>query len=220
MREAAAACGLGPGEPGGNDPRRIAAPYRRVRSDPALRRVVELAGRFRRPARSKQQQKLAHGSDDVAGVVLGGDVGKLLPREPARLVTPGLADDVLRRVVEHQATCRRVTGSGPAGRGPVIVCCDESGGTAGGRNHAAEAPAPAVAWVARRQKRWCAPCAYGGDSGERLLPLPPGRWDETAVLDRLSRFIGRGSPPDVPVRGLPGYYERPKAPKGKTPCCS
>src|SRR5205814_7412409 len=58
--------------------------------------------------------------------------------------------------------------------------------------------------------------AYSGDSGERLLPLPPGRCDELAVLDWPSQFIGRGSSLDVPVRELPGYYARLRAPKGKT----
>jgi uncharacterized protein with von Willebrand factor type A (vWA) domain len=109
-----------------------------------------------------------------------------------------------------------MTGTEPVGRGPVIVCCDESGSMAGEKNHASKALALAMAWVARRQRRWCALCAYSGDSGERLLPLPPGRWDELAVLEWLSQFIGRGSTLDVPVRELPDYYARLKAPGGKT----
>jgi uncharacterized protein with von Willebrand factor type A (vWA) domain len=49
-RDAAAALGMGPGAPGSNDPKAIAALYRRVRGDPALRRICELAGRYRRVA--------------------------------------------------------------------------------------------------------------------------------------------------------------------------
>jgi uncharacterized protein with von Willebrand factor type A (vWA) domain len=216
VRAAAAACGLGEGSPGSNDPRRIAELYRRVRSDPALRRIVDLAGRFRRLAQSRQRQKLVHGTDDVAGVVLDGDVGKLMPHESAKLVIPELADDVLRRIVERQSMCRQMRGSEPVAKGPVIVCCDESGSMSGEHNHASKALALAMAWVARRQRRWCSLIAYSGDSGERLLPLPPGRWDELAVLDWLAQFIGRGSSIDVPVRELPDYYARLRAPKGKT----
>jgi uncharacterized protein with von Willebrand factor type A (vWA) domain len=83
-------------------------------------------------------------------------------------------------------------------------------------NHASKALALAIAWIARRQKRWCALVAYSGDSGERLLPLPPGQWDEAAVLDWLTEFIGKGSSLDVPVRELPDYYARLGAPRGKT----
>jgi uncharacterized protein with von Willebrand factor type A (vWA) domain len=58
--------------------------------------------------------------------------------------------------------------------------------------------------------------AYSGDSGERLLALPPGRWDEAKLMDWLVEFIGRGSTLDVPVRELPDYYRRLGAPSGTT----
>src|SRR5581483_5153955 len=74
----------------------------------------------------------------------------------------------------------------------------------------------ALAWVARQQRRWVALVAYSGDSGERLLALPPGRWDEAALMDWLAAFIGHGSDLDVPVRELPRYYEELKAPAGVT----
>ena len=52
---------------------------------------------------------------------------------------------------------------------------------------------------------------------ERLHPsLPPGRWDESALMDWLSEFIGYGSTLDVPVRELPGYYKKLGAPHGQT----
>ena len=70
--------------------------------------------------------------------------------------------------------------------------------------------------VARHQRRWCALVAYSGDSGERLLPLPPGRWDEAALCDWLTAFIGRGSELDVPVREMPRIYAELKAPPGVT----
>jgi uncharacterized protein with von Willebrand factor type A (vWA) domain len=46
---------------------------------------------------------------------------------------------------------------------------------AGDKVHTAKALALALAWIARQQKRWCGLVAYSGDSGERLLALPPGR---------------------------------------------
>ena len=96
--------------------------------------------------------------------------------------------------------------------GPV----DESGSMSGEKVHTAKALALALAWVARRQRRWCGLVAYSGESGERLLGLPPGRWDEAALTDWLSAFIGRGSDLDVPVRELPRMYAELNAPAGKT----
>jgi uncharacterized protein with von Willebrand factor type A (vWA) domain len=86
----------------------------------------------------------------------------------------------------------------------------------GDKGHTAKALALALAWVARHQRRWCGLCAYSGDSGERLLALPPGRWDEAALMDWLEAFIGCGSSLDVPVRELPDYYRRLGCPAGAT----
>lgn len=215
-REAAAAMGMGPGSPGSNDPRAIAALFKRVRSDPTLRRICELAGRYRRVAQSKQRCKATHGLDDVVGVVMDADLGRLLPHELARLAIPEFEDDTLRRLVERQTQCREYQATEPVAKGPILVSVDESGSMEGEKAHTAKALALALAWIARQQRRWCGLVAYSGDSGERLLALPPGRWDEVAVMDWLSQFIGRGSSLDVPVREMPDYYQKLGAPVGKT----
>jgi uncharacterized protein with von Willebrand factor type A (vWA) domain len=216
MSEAAGALGLGPGSPGSNDPRAVAALFRRVRNDFALRRICEMAGRFRRLAQSRQRMKTSHGVDEVAGVELGGDLARLLPVELARIALPELELDTLRRLAERQCMQRFVRGAEPVGRGPVLVAVDESGSMQGDKAHTAKALALAVAWVARRRRRWCALVAYSGNSGERLLALPPGRWDELALCEWLSAFIGKGSSIDVPVRELPRMYEQLRAPHGRT----
>jgi uncharacterized protein with von Willebrand factor type A (vWA) domain len=214
--EAAAALGMGAGSPGSNDPRSIATLYRRIRNDPSLRRICELAGRFRRVAQSRQRRKLLHGSDDVVGVTLDGDIGRMLPHELARLALPECEDDVLRRLVERQVLSRDYRASEPVGKGPIVVAVDESGSMEGEPVHTAKALALAMAWIARQQRRWAALVAYSGDSGERLLALPPGRWDEPALLDWLSAFIGRGSTLDVPVREMPRIHRELWAPSGAT----
>ena len=56
------------------------------------------------------------------------------------------------------------------------VSVDESGSMQGEKVLTAKALALALAWIARRQRRWCALVAYSGESGERLLALPPGRF--------------------------------------------
>ena len=216
LREAAAAVGLGPGSPGANDPRAVATLFKRVRADSGLRRVCELAGRFRRVAQSRQRAKTEHGYDDVVGVTTGGDVDRLLTSELARLMIPELELETLRRVAERAALCRDHRAVEPVGKGPVIAVVDESGSMRGPKAETAKAVALALAWVARRQRRWAGLVAYSGDSGERLLALPPSRWNEIALTDWVSAFIGRGSSLDLPVRELPDYYHRLGAPPGVT----
>ncbi len=214
--EAAAALGLGPGSPGSNDPKAIAALYRRVRGNPTLRRICELAGRYRRVAQSRQRRKATHGLDDMVGVVMDGELGRLLPHELAKLALPEFEDDTLRRLVERQTQCREYRSTEPVAKGPILVCIDESGSMIGDKAHTAKALALAMAWIARHQRRWCGLVAYSGDSGERLVGLPPGRWNEVALLDWIEPFIGCGSSLDVPVRELPDYYRRLGCPVGDT----
>ena len=216
LRDAGAALGMGPGRPGGNDPQAVAAIYRRVRNDPVLRRISELAGRFRRVAASRQRGKVAHGLDDVVGVEPGGDVGRLLPTELAKLAVPELELDALRRIAERGALCREHHAVEPVGKGPVLCVVDESGSMEGAKAHTAKALALALAWVARQQRRWAGLIAFSGGSGERLLALPPGRWDESALCDWLSAFIGGGSDLDVPINELPRMYKEIGAPAGLT----
>jgi uncharacterized protein with von Willebrand factor type A (vWA) domain len=216
LKDAASALGLGAGELGSNDPRAIAAVYKRVRNDPGLRRISELAGRFRRVAASQQRQKVTHGLDDVVGVEPGGDIGRLLPSELVRLAVPELELDTLRRIVERQALCRQHHAIEPVGKGPILISVDESGSMEGSKAHTAKALALALAWVARQQRRWAGLIAYSGNSGERLLALPPGRWNETALCDWLSAFIGGGSDLDVPINELPRMYREIGAPRGET----
>jgi uncharacterized protein with von Willebrand factor type A (vWA) domain len=129
---------------------------------------------------------------------------------------PELELDTLRRIAERQASCREHHAVEPVGKGPIIISVDESGSMAGEKAHTAKALALALAWIARQQRRWCGLVAYSGDSGERLLALPPGRWDEAKLMDWLSEFIGRGSTLDIPVREMPDYYRRLGAPPGIT----
>src|SRR5438874_7781455 len=140
--------GMGPGLPGSNDPRVIAALYRRVRNNPTLRRICELAGRYRRVAQSKQWRKATHGLDDVVGVVLDGDLGRVLPHELAKLAIPEFEDDTLRRLVERQLQCREYHSTEPVAKGPIIVSVDESGSMQGDKAHTAKALALAMAWIA------------------------------------------------------------------------
>ena len=109
---------MGAGSPGGPiDPKRVADLFRRVRTDPTLRRICELAGRFRRVAQSKQRTKAIHGMDDLVGVEPGGDLGRLLPVELAKLAVPELELDTLRRLVERQTLCREYQSVEPVGAG-------------------------------------------------------------------------------------------------------
>lgn len=210
------AFGMGPGSTGRNDPRAIAALFCRVRNDPRLRAICSLAGRYRRLAQSRQRRKTRHGLDDIVGIEMSGDLGRVLPHELLMLATPPFDQEAMRRFSERQLMSREHRATEAVAKGPIIVVVDESGSMEGEPIHAAKAIALALAWIARQQNRWCALVAYSGDSGERLLPLPPSGWDEHALAEWLIAFLGRGSSLDVPIRELPRMMSDLVAPRRET----
>jgi uncharacterized protein with von Willebrand factor type A (vWA) domain len=134
-----------------------------VRNDATLQAICALAGRYRRLAQSCQRRKTRHGLDDVVGVEFGGELGRVLPHELVKLAEPAFEREALRRLAEGQLQCREHHATEPVGKGPVIVCVDESGSMTGDPVHTAKAVGLALAWIARRQRRWCALVAYSGD---------------------------------------------------------
>jgi uncharacterized protein with von Willebrand factor type A (vWA) domain len=208
MTETMAAIGCGPGTPdaGKIDPAVVANLFKRTRDNELLRRIMELAGRYRRIAQSRQRQKVRHGYDDMVGVELGGDVGRLIPNELAALACPELELDAMRRLVERQMMCREYRGMESLGKGPIIVCVDESGSMYGDPLANAKAFALAMAWIARHQRRWCCLIGYsGGREGTRCI-LRPGKWDQNALLEWLSHNYAGGTTMDVPMEELPRVY--------------
>lgn len=233
LRDAQSAFGIG-GNGGGKNhlpPAELAQMFKRVQGSRDLKRICELAGRYRRFAQAQQRKKVLHGRDDVVGVVLDGDVGRLLPHELAALDDPDLELDTMRRIVERQAMCRDYRGIEGQARGPIVVVVDESGSMSGEKIYTAKAMALALAWVARQQKRWCCLVGFsGGTDGTFCLNLPNGQsryldqsdekpvWKEgpDGLMEWLEHFFSGGTDLDVPLDVLPKQWDGLGCPKGKT----
>lgn len=212
FKDACDMAGLGNGTPGGKlDRERMSKLFKRVRKSPNLARIAKLAGRFRRLAQSKQRQKVVHGADEVIGVTMGDDIGRLVPAELVKLVCPHLGLDTARRLMEKQTLVRETKASEPVGKGPIVVTVDESGSMRGLPVETAKALALALAWIARKQKRWCVLVSFSGgckiEPGSQCI-LPPGRTDEAALLDWLEHFYGGGTTMDVPLVEIPNWWPK------------
>jgi uncharacterized protein with von Willebrand factor type A (vWA) domain len=125
LKDALGGCGMGPGLPGGKpDPTRALRIYHRIRKSATLRDIMERAGRLRMVAQSAQRQKTNHGVDDMVGVILDGEISRLISSELAWLAIEETELETLRRLVENQAMCREYRGLEPIGAGPVIGVVD------------------------------------------------------------------------------------------------
>lgn len=217
-------CARGLGGDGslGNTPqeaKKIAEAYRKIRGNKALKEIFNRAGAFRRFMQSAQRRKVAHGLDDVVGVVMDGEIHKLLPVEMAKLADDDYELDTLRRIVEKQAMCRQYHGTEKVARGPVVVCVDESGSMNGEPIWNAKAFALAMAVMAKQQNRWCALVGYASATEGTRLALPPGKWDQGKLMEWLAHFFSGGTDMDIPLQELPKWWGKEELsglPLGKT----
>ena len=189
-----AALGLGPGSPGSNDPKAIAALFRRVRQQPdacggSASWPAATAGWRSRSSGRRPPTAWTTWSASCWAATSAGCCRTSWRSWP----TPSWADDACGGWSSARLMCREYHAVEPVGRGPI----DRLRATRAGRWRARRSTRPRRwpwPWPGSPgAERWCALVAYCGDSGERLLALPPGRWDEAALVDWLEAFIGRGS---------------------------
>jgi uncharacterized protein with von Willebrand factor type A (vWA) domain len=216
LESVAQAMGMGPGEPGSSDVNAIATTFKAARSNKALMRICVLAGRYKQLAQGLHKARSKNGFEEVTGLENGGDISRLIPSELMRLGIPELELDFLRRFVEKQTLCREFDAEEKVGLGPIVIVVDESGSLVGSKNESAKAIALTLAWIARRQGRWCGLVAFSGGTGHRVLALPPERWNQVALLDWIQCFLGGGSDQDVPVQEMAAIFTEIGAPAGKT----
>lgn len=221
FQEAMAALGLG-GDGGDDkghiDPKKSIALFQSIQNQENLRRIINRAGRFRLFAQGKQRQKVSHGYEDMVGICLDDSLDRLIEEELVLLLDKDTEPDALRRLSEREMLARDYRGSERVGKGPIVVCVDESGSMSGDKIVNAKAFALAMAWIAIKQKRWCCLIGYSGGTEGNLLAIPPNNsYNREYLLNWLSHFYSGGTTMDVPLVKLPTtYWEKVKPPKGKT----
>ena len=183
-----------------------------------LREVMEKSGRFRLTARAKQREKLAPSTDEVSGVELSGDVSRLLASELSLLADEDLELEAMRRIAEAQAMSYKMESPAPTGRGPIVVCVDESQSMASrGKIVNAKAMALAMAWIAQHQNRYCCLMSFTGRPEGRLCVLPPGNRSKTELMTWIETFEKGGTKMTAPLDTLPfKYWKTIGAPSGTT----
>ncbi|MGB9661366.1 MAG: VWA domain-containing protein [Moorellaceae bacterium] len=118
-----------------------------------MKRLADLIGRFRNLAKTRQKEKLKKERDELHGITIGADLGRVLPAELAMLRHPLRRLDFYRRFTEKQLLQYELRTREPQGRGPMIVLVDASGSMYGHKMDWASAVALALVDTAIRQKR-------------------------------------------------------------------
>jgi len=155
MENAAVAFGFGkePGQDGYTNPKAKMEIANMVRENPKLRRLAEIAGRFRREARKVQANKKQPGPDELTDIEIGNDLGRLLPAEIMKLADPLFELDFMKKYLEGNLIQYKLETVEKEQKGPIVVCIDNSGSMSGEREIWSKAIALAMCQIAADQKR-------------------------------------------------------------------
>lgn len=131
---------------------------RALQDSPDLAKLAAIAGRLRRVAIAVRETRVAHTPAEVASIVVGNDLPRLLPSQLALLADPALEDQFYARYAESALLQYELTGTERAGRGPIILAEDESGSMSANlgdatRHQWAKAVGLTLAAIARKEKR-------------------------------------------------------------------
>jgi len=154
---------------------------RRLRSDPRLKRIAQLAGRFTRIAQQKRRTKVRHGAEEITDVELGNDLGRLLPVELVKLRHPRLHMLALRDLLERKSMQYGLRGTERLGKGPLVLLLDRSGSMDGEKDEWSMAVALALLGMAHDEHRTFAFVAFTDQVIYEAVVKPGERLDEEAL---------------------------------------
>lgn len=178
----------------------------RIRRSPKLQRIAAIAGRLRNIAQRKQRTKSDFAREEVADVEVGNEISRVLPGELARLVDPDLELSFLADYSERKLLQYRMTGKEEQGRGPIVLCLDESGSMSGDREIWCKAIFLALMEVAKRQKRSAA-LIHFNSSVSRVDMFRPGKFTALDVMDAAEHFSSGGTSFEAPLKAAQKVIE-------------
>lgn len=162
-----------------------------------IKKIAEMTGRLKKVAMKKQKskQKVTMERKEIA---LGQEIARLLPMELANYVMPKSKLDFYRRFAEQQTFIFGQNGKDTAGRGPIIICMDESSSMTSMK---AESKALCIALlsIAKKQRRDFAIVPFASDVGEVLI-FPKGKSTAEQVLTFANQFLSGGTNYEKPLK--------------------
>lgn len=204
--------GFGEGEPRYDSPEQALTIADMWANNATLRAVAQLYGRLDKDMRYQRANRIVGGADEIVDIKLGDDIRRIVPAELALLADEDYEDDFYFRYLNSELQVYDTVGEEQAGRGPVVMCVDESGSMGGERNVWAKAIALCLLNICRREKRDFAYIGWsGGTSVATHLFRAKDALNAQAIVDCASHFFGGGTAPLVGLtRGVEVMRDAPE----------
>lgn len=171
----------------------------RIRKSPKLKRLTDLIGRFKESAITEQKKKTKHGAVEISSVTLGNKIEDILPSEKMMLSNEATKKDFYNKYTENRNMVYSKESNKSKNKGPIILCCDESGSMDGDRETWSKAFTMGVLEIAQIQKRDFAFIAYDSSANEPIV-IKKGEVSPEKVITICEEFLDGGTNFEAPLR--------------------
>ncbi|WP_394237403.1 VWA domain-containing protein [Niallia oryzisoli] len=160
-----------------------------LQKNPNMKEIADWAGRFKEVARAKQKH-LHSNSIERSGLTIGNEVERLLPTELSNLAISQAKVDFIRRFAEGQTMIYDKKGKDTLGKGPIILCLDQSGSM---RKLDTQSKGFALAMmsIAKKQKRDFALITFSTSAKVQVFQNGKSTTDDLILL--AGSFLGGGT---------------------------
>ena len=172
-----------------------------LHSNSKIREIARLAGRMQMMALNKRKNRTLHPPTEIVNVTLGNDLANLLPSELMLLADPATEDEFIQRFAEKRLMQYDLRGVEREGQGPIVVCIDESGSTAGTVEMWEKGIALSLFAIARREKRAFAVIHFGNANEITVRKWAKAKDATPAELVEMAQhFFNGGTDFERPLR--------------------
>ena len=131
-------------------------------NDTQLQRVLAQAGRIKMAPQAKKAQKVEDAQEEAYDVQESNDISAMLPTEMVDLAMDETEVLFFKRFAEEKLLTVKRRGTREIGRGPAIICLDESSSMGGHYSEVARAFCVAMVQGMMKEKRDCVVVCYNG----------------------------------------------------------
>lgn len=172
-----------------------------LRNSHKLKQIAEIVGRMKRLAIAKQKSKTTKIPEEIIDVEIGNNLDRILPSELVLLAMPETELVFLKKYTNNELLQYKMSGKERVGRGPIVVCVDNSGSMSGQREIWSKAVALGLLHLAIQQKRHFACIHFGSTVGRTIKFTPKEDSNERLkkIIEMCEYFEGGGTDFQEPI---------------------
>ena len=172
-----------------------------VRENPILLEIARYLGRMKELIRQKRMNGFSYGRGEKYGLELGNDFGRLISSEFSLLATPQTIPLFIRKYQQKKLKQYARREKVCKGRGPKIVCLDQSGSTKGENAAWGKAVAYALLLVTQLDKAGFALIRFAGRGNLHTDHYPAGQVTTRQIMEDAQNcgFLGGGTDYETPL---------------------